>query len=187
MQVDQLSDELLALRLQRGDSDALDELIRRHYPAIRRYLYRLASGNNALSEELTQESMFHLLQGIRSYDAKRPFRPWLYTIATNLFRNHVKRAEYRFQQDGDEGVEDIPDEREPSMDERWQAAEASKRLRAELHRLPDMQREIIILRYYEELKLAEIAEMLDVPLGTVKSRLRLGLERLRSVLEVEEL
>jgi RNA polymerase sigma-70 factor (ECF subfamily) len=130
--------------------------------------------------------MFHLVQGIGGYDAARPFRPWLYTIATNLFRNHVKRAEHRFRQAGDETTDEVPDEREPSLDERWTAEDMSKRLLFELQRLPDLQREVIILRYYEELKLADIAEMLDMPLGTIKSRLRLGLERLRSLLEVEE-
>jgi RNA polymerase sigma factor (sigma-70 family) len=183
------SDELLALRLQAGDSEALDELIGRYYVAIRRYLYRLAAGNAALSEELTQETMFHLIQGIGGYDAGRPFRPWLYTIATNLFRNHMKRAEHRFRQDGDEAAYDVPDEgalTREAMEDRWQAVEMCNRLLAELHRLPEIQRQIIVMRYHEELKLSDIATILNVPLGTVKSRLRLGLERLRETLEVEE-
>ena len=83
-------------------------------------------------------------------------------------------------------AESLPDEREPSMEEHWQAAETGQRLLAELHRLPDIQQQVIILRYYEELSLAEIADMLSIPLGTVKSRLRLGLEHLRQTLEVEE-
>jgi RNA polymerase sigma-70 factor, ECF subfamily len=185
MHIDKISDELLALRLQHSDSSALDELIRRYYTAIRRYLYRLASGNGALSEELTQETMVRLIQDIGSYDAMRPFRPWLYTIATNLFRNHLKRVEHRFHQDNDDAAYDIPDEYEPSMDEQWHEDDMNKRLQLELQKLPTFQREIIILRYYEELKLVDIAEMLNMPLGTVKSRLRLGLERLRSILEVE--
>jgi RNA polymerase sigma-70 factor (ECF subfamily) len=176
----------LALRLQSGDSEALDELIGRYYVAIRRYLYRLAGGNGALSEELTQETMFHLIQGIGGYDAARPFRPWLYTIATNLFRNHLKRAEHRFRQDGDQAAYGVPDESELSMEDRWQAEDTSNRLLAELHRLPEIQRQIIVMRYYEELKLSDIATILNLPPGTVKSRLRLGLERLRETLEVEE-
>lgn len=139
---DTTSDELLALRLQRGDSGAIDELVQRYYVAIRRYLYRLTGCQDALSEELTQDTMFHLIQGIRGYNAARPFRPWLYTIATNLFRNHCKRAEQRFRQDNDEVTEAIianmPDERELPMEEAWQAEETTRRLSAELYRLPEM-------------------------------------------------
>src|SRR5688572_11253390 len=100
---DTTSDEILAQRLQRGDASALNELVGRYYAAIRRYLYRLTN-SNALSEEMTQDTMFHLIQGIRGYDSARAFRPWLYSIATNLFRNHIKRAEHRFRHDGEEAA-----------------------------------------------------------------------------------
>lgn len=180
-----LSDEAVALRLQQGEHACLEELIRRYYPALKRYLYRVSGGDSALSEELAQETMLQLIKGLPSYDSGRPFRPWLYAIATNLLRNHFKRPEQRYQHDDDEALECLPDEREPSPESFSMAAETSHRLGAELQRLPIQQRQIIVLRYVEELPLVEIAQMLDLPLGTVKSRLRLGLDRLRSALEDE--
>jgi len=180
-----LSDETVALRLQQGDHACLEELIRRYYPALKRYLYRVSGGDSALSEELAQETMLQLIKGLPSYDSGRPFRPWLYAIATNLLRNHFKRPEHRYQHDDDEAVERLPDEREPTPEHFSVAAETSRRLEAELQRLPIQQRQIIVLRYVEELPLVEIAQMLDLPLGTVKSRLRLGIDRLRSALEDE--
>ena len=108
----------------------------------------------------------------------------MYAIATNLARDHYKRAETRYAVnesvvDSDvvpaiSGVESV-----------LIAADETTTVINSLMLLPEHQREAIVLRYYQELSLAEIAEALDIPVGTVKSRLSLGLKRLRELLEDE--
>ncbi len=110
----------------------------------------------------------------------RPFKPWLYAIATNLARDHYKSAETRrtVMLSDDTACCDSPDDALLIGEETAQVAAA-------LGRLPAHQRETVILRYYQELSLAEIAEVLVIPIGTVKSRLSLGIKQLRNELQRE--
>lgn len=180
------SDEQLALGLQRGQRDNLAPLVQRHHSPLLGYLYRLSGGNRALAEDLVQETFLRVLQAIGQYHYPRPFKAWLYAIATNLARDHFKRAEQRrtISAPGDDIWENLPagsasPEREVSDNYELQ------QIVAQLRALPAHQREAVILRYSQGMPLAEIAAMLDVPVGTVKSRLSLGLRRLRSLLVKE--
>jgi RNA polymerase sigma-70 factor (ECF subfamily) len=179
------SDETLALGIKRGDPNALAVLVERHHSPLLGYLYRLTDGDRALAEDLAQETFLRALRGISSYDPARPFKPWVYAIATNLARDHYKSARV--------GRERSLDSESAGTDGEWASAEAAPEqaaLRAEESRtvqravadLPDHQREVVVLRFYQSLALNEIAAALDIPLGTVKSRLSLGIRRLRETL-----
>ncbi len=170
-----MDDEELAEQLQRGDRRALAPLVERHYDALIGYAYRLTYGDRALAEDLVQETFLRVLRGISSYQFPRPFKPWLYAIATNLARNHYASADQR-RTSSDE-VDDLPDAEEP--DTFIIAHDEQQRVIAALRSLPDHHREVIILAYYQSLTLAEIADTLHIPLGTVKSRLSNGIARLR--------
>jgi RNA polymerase sigma-70 factor, ECF subfamily len=174
------TDEQLARRVQRGHTADLALLVERHHSPLLGFLYRLTGGDRALAEDLTQEAFLRALRSIKQYQPSRPFKPWLYAIAVNVARDHFKRAETRHTVTlaNDELVA-LPDPID--LDE---ALEIDRqRLIAAIMALPVQQREALILRYDQDLSLAEIAAVLAIPIGTVKSRLSLGLRQLRQQLK----
>ncbi|HVO41751.1 MAG TPA: RNA polymerase sigma factor [Aggregatilineales bacterium] len=86
-----LTDEQLASHIKKGDGSALAALVERHHGLLLGYLYRMTDGNRALAEDLVQEAFIHVLKGIAGYTYPRPFKPWLYAIATNLARSLQER------------------------------------------------------------------------------------------------
>lgn len=179
-------DEQDALRLQRGDRTALSNLIDRHYDALTGYLYRLMHGDRTLAQDLTQETFLRVLRGIDGYQYPRPFKPWLYAIATNLARNHYTSADIRRTQSieaDDDPLDEVDDHLPDAYFDRQDEAQA---VIDALRSLPDHQREVIILAYYQSLALSEIAETLGIPLGTVKSRLSIGIARLREGMKARD-
>ena len=134
-----------------------------------------------MAEDLVQETFMRVLRRIDSYRYPRPFKAWLYAIATNIARDHYKRADTRhtiaMPEESHMVIEYTrPEEEILNSDEQAQVA-------ARLSNLPDHQREAVIVRYYHEMPLKDIAEILEVPVGTVKSRLSLGLRNLRNLME----
>ncbi len=176
------TDEQLASGVQRGRAADLTALVERHHGPLLGFLYRLTAGDRALAEDLTQEAFLRALRRIAQYRPARPFKPWLYAIAVNAARDHFKRADTR-------RTEALTDEFDPpdpgAVDEGLLAAEDAGRVARALGALPAPQRETLVLRYYQDLSLAEVAEVLEIPLGTVKSRLSVGLDRLKRLLEDE--
>jgi RNA polymerase sigma-70 factor (ECF subfamily) len=175
------TDEDLALGVQRGNADYLAVLVERHHSPLLGYLYRMTGGDRLLAEDLVQEAFLRVLRSIGQYQYGRPFKPWLYAIATNLARDHYKRAETRYTLS--ETGEEPAGGRAVGPEERVLADEQARQVAAAVMALPTHQRETVVLRYYQSLSLSEIADALGVPLGTVKSRLHLGLRRLRAALE----
>lgn len=175
------SDETLAAGVQQGNQADLQALVERYYEPLLRFSYWLSGGDQAQAEDMTQETFLRMMRGIAGYDSTRPFKPWLYAIAEHVACNFAMRAEQR-------RTVAIPDEVEfseeaPQPEEQAESAEAQQSTLAALRRLPVRQREVIVLFYYQELPQKEIAEMLGVPLGTVKSRLSLGIKQLRAWME----
>ena len=179
-----LSDEQLLLGVQEGQRQALAGLVERHHSPLLGYLYRLNGGDRPLAEDWAQESFLRVLRSVGQYRYPQPFKPWLYAIATNLARDHFKAAETR-------QTESEPDE--PGF---WQnkggtvaaaeqlfiQQETQNQVAAAILHLPPHQRETIILRYYQDFSLAEIAAIQGIPVGTVKSRLSVALGRLKDVI-----
>jgi RNA polymerase sigma-70 factor (ECF subfamily) len=130
---------------------------------------------------MVQETFLRVLRGIGGYEHPRPFKPWLYAIATNLARNHYRRADTRRTVTADTETE-FPAQ-SASPEDAVAHNDAQRAAVAALEHLPAHQREVIIMRYTQDLSLAEIADALNIPVGTVKSRLSLGLRRLREVIE----
>ncbi len=178
-----LSDEQLARNVQRGHTADLTELVERHHSALLGFLYRLTGGDRALAEDLTQEAFLRALRSIRQYRPAQRFKPWLYAIAVNAARDHFKRAETRYATVLSD--EDLLGLAAPfEVDDTF--VDAGQQIAVALSALPIHQREAIILRYYQDLSLAEMADMLAIPVGTVKSRLSLGLRQLRLWLKEDE-
>ncbi len=173
-----MDDEALYRAVLRGDETALAELVARYHSAIYGYLYRY-TGDPALADDLAQETFIRLVTNRGAPPAR--FRAWLYTIATNLARDHFRSAAYRHEQTVDftDRGESIADDRLPDVPQADVAAA--------LIALPSPQREVIVLRFYHDLKLDEIAAITGAPLGTVKSRLFHALKGLKGFLAITEI
>ena len=177
-------------RLRRGDVNALAELIARYQNRLYRYLLRLVR-QPAEAEDLFQQTWLKVVEKIRSFDASRNFDAWLFTLARNLAIDHLRRVR---PQSLDEPVAD--DERaETAVDrlrsddaapfERALASERRTHIGEAMAALPVIYREVLALRFEEEMKIEEIAHVTGTPLSTVKTRLRRSLEQLRNSLEAK--
>ena len=175
------SDEQLMAEVQTGDQVALAALVTRHHSPLLGYLYRLVGGDRQLAEDLVQETLLHMLRQ-RTYQAGRPFKPWLYAIATNLARDSFRSAAVRTSRQSDDAEQALLHlyDSEPGPEEHALAAEQGSEVRAALAQLREEDRVVVFLRFYQGFSLQEIAETLGIPLGTVKSRLSAGVHRLRA-------
>lgn len=180
-----MNDEQLMVKVLAGDEVALGLLVERHHGHLLGYLYRLNNGDRVLAEDLAQEAFLRILRPV-NYNPARPFKPWLYAIATNLARDHFKSAVARYSvaasSCADESLSALLDS-EPGPEERALNAEKGSEVAAALGQLSPEYRAALLLRFYHGLSLQEIAQTLGVPVGTVKSRLSVGTHRLRDLLK----
>jgi RNA polymerase sigma-70 factor (ECF subfamily) len=173
-----LDDETLYGQVLAGDENALGELVRRYHSPLYKFLCRF-TGDALLADDLTQETFTRLIT-YRGETPKR-FKPWAYTIASNLARDHFRSAHYRYEHltDFNDDAEGLSDDFNFAPDERSEVVGALAKLSPE-------HREVLILRFYHDLKLEEIAEVTSMPLGTVKSRLFHALKGLKGFLAFTE-
>ncbi len=176
------ADEQLMRRLRlTGDHAAFAELMTRWEPRIRRLCYRM-TGDEHRGEDLTQETFSRVFMNRQQFDPSRKFSTWLWRIALNLCYEEARRAGRRGALRDEEGDEAAID---PGPLERALQSERVELLRRAVLALPESHRAIVTLREYEQLKFREIAEVLDLPEGTVKWRMTEALnelnERLKSL------
>ncbi|GHO42153.1 RNA polymerase sigma24 factor [Ktedonospora formicarum] len=173
-------DEDLFRAWQHGDARALEMLVQRYHAPLLAHLYRVLTDMH-LAEDLVQETFIRLIRDAQSYCYPRPFRPWLYTIAHHLACNYhtsayARRVELRTEMPAMQAHEPDPAE----WFERW---EQHHTLHKALTHLSLEQREVLSLRFGQELSIPETAAILSIPAGTVKSRTFTALRLLRSHLE----
>jgi RNA polymerase sigma-70 factor (ECF subfamily) len=165
------TDLTLILRAQQGERDALDELLRRHQERLYRYIAGVV-GAPATAEDVLQETFLRIARKLRWLSEPGYFRAWSFRIASReAFR--ALRA-----QRPNVPLENIDESRLPVDAPSLSRAELDE-LRGTVAALSPGSRAVIQLHYFEELSLDEVALALDIPLGTVKSRLAYGLEQLR--------
>ena len=173
------SDERLVKLHVDGQPGAIDELIRRHRDELFGYLVRF-TGSRALAEDVFQETFLQIHLSAATFDVDRRLKPWLYTIATNKARDARRwlRRRPSVSLDTPVGGSDAPvsmvdlmpsDGEDPQGP--LQGAEQSERVRAVVDRLGDTQREVLLLTYFQRMPYAQVADILNIPVGTVKSRL----------------
>lgn len=170
-------DELTLRRAQRGDERAWRDLIGRYQQPVHALVWRLLAGRaRHRVEDLAQETFVRVLRALPRFDPTGPatLSTWILTIATRLTLNELRRPE----------LAEIVDE--PVAVERADAESERKRLGAAIAAavaaLPDGQRAVLVLREYHDLEYAEIADVLELDVGTVKSRLSRAREALRESL-----
>lgn len=182
-----LSDEILMEAYLEGSEPALGLLIRRYERELFSYLRRIVL-DPELAEDVFQNTFLQLHVKRALYQTGRPVRPWLYTIATNqaidAMRRHRRHQHPSLDAERDSGneascslLETIPGK---SSDPHGLAErnERRHRVRATVDRLADHLRVVVVLCYYQGMKYKDIAEVLGIPVGTVKSRLHAGIRRL---------
>lgn len=178
------TDESLALGVQQGSEADMNEIVERYYEPILRYLYRIGGGRQALAEDMVQETFLRMMRGIVTYDAQRPFKPWLYTIASNIGKNYFQRADTQRTENPDDD-DDFADE-DSHPETAVMQSENSQAISNAIMQLAEHYRAVVVLFYFEELPQKDIAQILGIPIGTVKSRLSNGLKQLRAMLETME-
>jgi RNA polymerase sigma-70 factor (ECF subfamily) len=173
-------DRLLVDRARRGEADAFGELVGRYQHRIVSFVRALVS-DAADAEDVAQEAFLRAYRAIRQFRGQSSFKTWLYQIATNVARTHLdKRRTRREDQPDDSGESGTAMGELPSgVDVEADAIRRDQIDRA-LATLSAEQREIVVLRDVEGLEYREIATALDIPIGTVESRLFRARQRLRT-------
>jgi len=176
----------LAQGLKRRDPDLLDQLIEQYQYRLFRYLLHLTSSRER-AEDFFQETWIRVLERGHQYDGKYKFESWLFRIARNLvidWQRSKKMQSLDALLDPEEGMPlEFAAENQPSPLHQVLTAEEKIGVHSSLDRIPAVYREVLVLRFQEELGLEEIAGVLAAPLSTVKSRLYRGLEALRGAMQ----
>ena len=172
----------IAQGLRRHDPELLDQLIIQYQHRLLRYLLFL-TGSRDLAEDLFQETWMRVLTRGTQYNGAARFDTWLFTIARNLMidmrrKRTMASLEEMCEVDGEDRAYEIPSD-EPTPFDLYQIRENGQRVTAALLTLDPLHREVLVLRFHEELSLEEIAQMTRAPLSTVKSRLYRGLAALK--------
>ncbi|MGD6805177.1 RNA polymerase sigma factor SigW [Rossellomorea vietnamensis] len=171
----------------KGDQDAFAEVIELYKDKVFQICFRML-GNRHEAEDISQEAFIRAYVNIHTFNQKRKFSTWLYRIATNLCIDRIRKKKPDYYLDaevtGTEGLTmysqvaaegQLPEEEVEEM-------ELQAEIQRQILKLPDKYRSVIVLKYIEELSLQEISEILDLPLGTVKTRIHRGREALRKQL-----
>lgn len=178
--LESLTDEQLLGAYRTGRLEAFEALVRRYRPELLHFLIRFAS-NRAAGEDLFQETFLQVHISADTFDVNKRFKPWLFTIGANKARDHLRKNKRqktvplsalidKKQEDGPSFI-DLMQADLPLPDDLVQDGETADLVKAVVESLPDHLREVLLLAYFNQFAYKEIAEMLSIPLGTVKSRL----------------
>jgi len=169
-----VSDEQLMLAFSKGSAESFDELFQRYKQPVYGF-FRRRLADPAQAEELTQETFFVLLRASSRYEPRALFRTYLYAIGLRILRAHRRKTVFRAMFFGQRSS--VPD---PAKND---ATESGLLVRRAVEKLDALDREVVMLREFEQLSYAEIADLLHLPLNTVRSRLFRARTALRNLLE----
>ena len=182
----EIGDVELVRRLRKGDAEAGNQLVRRHTPALLAFL-RKSTGKPHLAEDLHQATWASALQHLPNFDEKRlpadsrdgAFKAWLFRIAANKTRDYF-RSSGRARRHGKAFAEEAPlhENPSPSVDQ----AERDRQLREAIDKLPPAQKEVVVLRYYAQMKFTDVAAVVGCPLNTALGRMHKAAQKLRAML-----
>lgn len=179
--VGQKTDEQLLAEFLAGSAGAFEGLVERHGADLHQFVSRFVR-NSATAEDVVQETFVQVHQAAVAFDSARSFRPWLFTIAANKARDHLRSRARKREVSLSAPVGSADHENPASYlhffsddatapDERLSTAEQATLVRRVVSDMPDALREVLVLGYYQRFPYKDIAKVLGIPLGTVKSRL----------------
>jgi RNA polymerase sigma-70 factor (ECF subfamily) len=176
----------IARGLQKRDPALLDRLIEQYQYRLFRYLVYI-TGNKERAEDFFQETWIRVLERGHQYDGKSKFEAWLFAIARHLVIDWQRSKKAQSLDTLTDPEQEHPlqfaNEKEPSPLHQVLSRESEESVQTSLTRIPAIYREVLVLRFQEELQIEEMAGVLSVPLSTVKSRLYRGLEALRGAMQ----
>ncbi|AWI10962.1 MAG: RNA polymerase sigma factor SigW [Caldibacillus thermoamylovorans] len=174
-------------QVRKGDQNAFGEIVELYKDKVFQLCFRML-GNSHEAEDISQEAFMRAYINIERYNIDRKFSTWLYRIATNLCIDRIRKKKPDYYLDaevaGTEGLtlySQIPAS-QLAPDEEVSKIELQEIIQNEILKLPEKYRAVIVLRYIEELPLLEISKILDLPIGTIKTRIHRGREALRKQL-----
>jgi RNA polymerase sigma-70 factor (ECF subfamily) len=166
-----LTEAEICERVQKGDREAYEEIVVRHMQTAY-YLALAFLHNHQDALDISQEAFIKAFRKIKNFDTRRPFFPWFYRILKNLCIDHYKHRRR---------LNEVPLENVRILEVEHEDREMKKALWKGIDELPHEQKEIIVLRYFQQLSYQEIAEVLDKPIGTVMSSLYYAKKRLKGI------
>ena len=174
-----MEDKELIYKIQHGEKELLEVLIQNYYDDIYRLCY-YKTGNASISYDLTQETFLKLIKYIGNYREKGKFKSYLITIAMNVCNTYFDENKVELEELHDNQIykENVYNE--------LSKIEQKNSIDKALIELPEKQKEVIILKYYEDLKIKDISKILDEKVPTIKSRLKQGIEKLSRYLGKED-
>lgn len=178
--MDATPDERLLADYLSGDEASFELLVRRHAPELHQFVLRF-TGDSMTAEDVVQDTFLQVHTSADTFDAQRRFKPWLFTIAANKARDQLRRRTRRHElpfdahvggadESGRRFVDLLAEDRPATLDE-LSLEERRTAVRQSVDAMSPKLREVLVLAYYHRFPYKEIAEILGIPVGTVKSRL----------------
>ena len=175
-------EQTLILEAKQGSKKAFSLIFKQYASRVYATALMLLKNEDDASD-ITQDVLLRAYNNLERFDENRPFFPWLYRITKNLCFNHMKRSKRNTMSELQEErlVSLFPD---PAA--LYIADETAELVRGAIEKMPKMQREILILKHFQECSYAEISEILEIPIGTVMSRLYNARQKLKKMIETTE-
>jgi len=184
------NEKKLVRRTLRGEKKAFEMLVRNYQQSLLNYIGRMV-GERELALDFTQEVFVRAYASLRSFDPRYKFSAWLFKIASNLIIDHWRKKKIPtfslsepLDADGEGLTLEIPDN-EPSVVRKFELAELRKKIDWALEQIPACLRELFVWRHANGLSYEEMAEIKDLPVGTVKNRVYQAKEAIRELLETK--
>jgi RNA polymerase sigma-70 factor (ECF subfamily) len=185
------SDEELMLNYREGDEPAFEMLYRKYERPVLDFIYRMVMGVDE-AENLCQETFFRVVRARKNYQVTATFKTWLFQIALNLCRDRQRRMKHRSnlsfsapvraQNDRNAELQDVLADPSPDLVGRVETAELGALVQRAVAALPEAEHLVVVLKEYQGLEFSEIAEIMDCPVGTLKSLNHRAHEKLRKTL-----
>lgn len=185
------SDEELMLSYRGGDEAAFEMLYRRHEKPLLNFFYRVVM-NAVEAENLCQETFFRIVRAKKKYEATAKFKTWLFQIALNLCRDRLRRMKHRShislntqassQNDGDIELQELISDPSSDLEKHMEKEELGALVQGAITSLPEDEHLVVVLKEYQGTKFSEIANIMNCPIGTIKSLNHRAHKKLRKIL-----
>jgi len=175
-------EQLMILVKLTGDHTAFEQLVNRHQKSLFGYLWRF-TGDSYAAEDIFQETCMRMYQARTTFNPELPFSSWAYRIATNACLDMRKKKSYAMEKATANEIINRHETSHDSPDDILLTKTKAQRVQELLNELPEKFRTVLLLKHYEDLSITTIAAVLDIPEGTVKSRLHKGIKQLTVLAE----
>jgi RNA polymerase sigma-70 factor (ECF subfamily) len=177
------TDEEIIISYLNGNKDSFTEIVNRYIKIIYNFIYRLI-GNEKVAEDLTQEVFLKAWKNIKGFDTEKSFRTWIFSIARNTAIDYLRKRKdvpiSAFDTEDEENIiENTLIDEELKPDEIYALSENKIHIEKILNELTIIQKQVVLLKYMNEMSLSEVAEVMKIPLDTAKSHHRRALSKLR--------